>query len=117
MAKLSKSKGKRGEQEVATLFRGAGFDSVKRATQGAGGKGFPDVGIYIGGAPVVWCEVKLGKRPSWRGAFAQVLRDHMPGSLPIAACRDDRDQWVVVLRMGDFLPMLAHWMKHTLKGE
>ncbi len=67
MGSLSKQKGKRGEQEVATLFRGAGFTDVRRSSQGAGGHQWPDVGAYVGGVPVIWGEVKLGKKPSWRG--------------------------------------------------
>jgi len=116
----SKNKGKRGEREVATLFREALSDlglDVRRGWQSRnGGSDEPDV--IVPEELALHVEVKRHKRCNARAALKQAIADAKPGLTPVAFCRDDADGKVadrmppfVVLRQEDFVDMVVEWFK------
>lgn len=98
---MQREKGKRGEREVAQVFRRACpamAADIKRGLQSRGGGAeVPDVTV-----PGLHVEVKLGKRPSMRAAYKQACDDKQGEVIPVAAIRDDRGQWMAVLALEDF---------------
>lgn len=105
MGKASREKGKRGERWLAKLVRAAmpaGTD-VKRGLQSRDGGEVPDVD-----APLIWWEMKHGKKPNPRAALAQAIAA-TDGRLPIAVIKDDRKDAFAVMRAEDLLALI-----HTL---
>ena len=101
MGRMSRDKGARGEREVATILRAAGYD-VGRSSQTAGAR---QCDVDGAGLPV-WIEVKRGKRVGVRAAFRQACGD-TDGREPVVAWRDDRGEWMVCLRLEPFVRMMA----------
>ena len=93
-------KGHAFERDVAKIFRSLYGDGVKRGYQTRSGTEAPDVD----GTPF-WIECKRGKRTNPKAALKQALeaKDERP---PIAICKDDRQDIVVMLLLEDFLDIL-----------
>lgn len=104
--RASRRKGRRGEQNVATLLR-EGMpeiaDSIRRGWQSRLGCDQPDVC----GLPGFWIEVKTGKLPNIRAAYKQATADAKGRAFPLAIIQDDyaRDR-MCVLGLSDFLRIL-----------
>ena len=104
MGKMSRDKGKRGEREVASLFREYGFDA-RRGVQYHGGLDSPDVV----GVPGLHIEVKRVERLALYDALDQARRDAGPGELPVVVHRRNDCRWVVVLSFEDFMTIYREW--------
>lgn len=104
MGKSQREKGKRFEREVARRFRDVlpGYD-VRRGFQSRRGSDAPDVDV-----PKFWVEAKVGARTNPRAALAQAI-EATDGRIPVAVCKDDRKDPVVMMRMDDFLDFVLDW--------
>ena len=87
-------------------------DGIKRGlAQSRFGAGeAPDVD----GVPCLWFETKHGKQVNLRAAYAQAV-DAMAAAgrtkdrWPVAVCKDDRKNALVVMGWDHFLELLAEW--------
>jgi hypothetical protein len=110
--RASRVKGHGWEREVANLLRERlGIDAKRGLAQPRGGSAEePDV--LAPGVPI-WLECKRGKKTNARAALAQAVeaigrsgaRAH-----PVAVCRDDHAEPVVMLHLDVWLEMLTAWV-------
>lgn len=98
MGKASRDKGKRGERELAAKLREHGFDS-KRGLQYCGADGSADVV----GLPGIHIECKRVERLDLTGAVEQAVSDARPEELPAVFHRRNRGEWLVTMRLADWL--------------
>lgn len=96
----SRQKGKRGELELARVLRGYGYDA-RRGQQYCGAIGDPDVL----GLPGVHIECKRVERLNLADAMAQAKHDARPGEAPAVFHRRNREEWLVTMRLEDWLYM------------
>jgi hypothetical protein len=104
--RASRVKGRRGEQEVATILRESMPEvaaDIRRGWQSRVGCDDPDVC----GLPGFWIEVKTGKQPNIRAAYKQAFEAAKGRAFPLAVVQDDyaRDRLCVV-GLRDFLRIL-----------
>jgi hypothetical protein len=104
MGKREREKGRRGEQELARIFRSRLprlAERIKRGWQTRLGSDDPDVN----GLPW-WVECKVGKAPNILAALRQA--DKASDGRPSVACtKKDYGEWLVTLRLSDWLDMIA----------
>jgi len=99
----SRSKGKRGELELAEFLRRRGHDT-RRGQQFAGGGDSPDV-MGLPGFHVECKRVEAGSPYKW---LDQAKRDaEGSGNVPIVMHRKSRRDWVVIMDAEDFLSLIA----------
>ncbi len=103
MAKMSRDKGKRGEREIAALFRAHGFNA-RRGQQFRGGGDSPDIIHDIPGGLHV--EVKFRENVSPYAALDQVSRDAVVEDTPVVFMRKLRKPWIVIMDADDFLDLM-----------
>ena len=98
----SRRKGAHFERWLVHRFRAA-FPAadIKRGLQSRGGAEVPDVDV-----PGYHIEAKHHRRVNVRAALAQAIADAAPGRVPVAVCKDNRAEPVVVLRLDDFLALV-----------
>ena len=100
----SRAKGVRGELQVAHLFQKYGYHA-ERGQQHDGRSGHADVV----GVPGLWIEVKRSESLNIDDAIAQAERDNsaIPDDdlLPMVIHRKNRCEWMVTMRVFDFLFM------------
>jgi hypothetical protein len=93
MGAMSRRKGARGERALVHLVRevmpGA---EVRRGIQSRAGGECADVEC-----PVLWFELKTGRKPNARAALAQARAAAPAGRIPVAAIHDDRAKPFVAL--------------------
>ncbi len=101
MGRRSRTKGKRWELDVVHRFRAEmpGLE-IRRGAQSRGGSEAPDVDV-----PGLWVECKHGQKVNHRAALAQAIRDAAGTRMPVAICKDDRSEPIVILRLDDFLAL------------
>lgn len=110
MGLRSRRKGATWERELVHRFAPLVPEaSVRRGAQARGGDEAPDVDV-----PGLWVEAKHGRKVNLRAALTQARRDASAGRVPIAVCKDDRCEPVVVLGLEDFLTLWSAW--RTTKG-
>jgi len=90
----SREKGKRGEREFAEVLRGMGI-SARRSQQYAGNEGTADLKTDVPGLHV---EVKRRTRIGAVRFMEQAERDCLSDDLPIVALREDRGEWLILVR-------------------
>ena len=103
--RAAREKGKRGEREVAQRFKDAGFKDARRAVQY---NGRPGTAADVIGVPRLHIEVKRVEREAVRKWIAQAIRDAEAGGegkIPVVCHRKSGDEWLVTLRLEDFLDM------------
>lgn len=105
MGKMSREKGRRGEIEVAKLFRSYGFPEARRGQQYHGGPDSPDVV----GVPGLHIEVKRTERLQLYDALAQAKMD-AGEELPVVIHRKNESEWVVILTFDDFMKLYREWL-------
>lgn len=109
MGARSRRKGAAWERELVQRFRPLVPEVVvHRGAQARGGEEAPDVDV-----PGLWLEAKHGKKVNLRAALAQAIGDASTGRVPVAVCKDDRSEPVVVMRLEDFLTM---WTRARGRG-
>ena len=99
----SRRKGHAFERSLVHQFRAVFPDAnIRRGLQSRGGSEVPDVDV-----PGWHVEAKAHRKVNLRAALAQAITDAAPDRVPIAVCKDNRAEPVVVLRLDDFLALLA----------
>ena len=96
----SREKGAAGERELAKILRAYGFDA-RRGQQFSGANGDPDV-IGIPGCHI---ECKRVERLNIYEAMAQSINDARVGETPVVMHRKNREEWLVSMRLGDFIKL------------
>jgi hypothetical protein len=109
----SRRKGRRGEQQVATILR-TSFpelaESIRRGWQSRVGCDDPDVC----GLPGFWLEVKTGAQPNMRAAYRQAKADADGRAFPMAVIQDDRARdRLCVIGLSDMCRILRAAYGHT----
>lgn len=111
MGKSQRSKGARGERELAALWQKAvPHVHVRRTGQDQAHQAESKPGdIDVGGLP--YCvEAKRRKRLSWtviREGLEQAEAAASPGEMPVLCAREDRGRWIAVVDLDVFLAMVA----------
>ena len=103
--RAAREKGKRGEREVAQRFTDAGFPDARRTAQYCGKTG--DAADVVG-VPRLHIEVKRVEREAVRKWVAQAIRDAEAGGqgdIPVVVHRKSGEEWLVTLRLEDFVDM------------
>ena len=100
----SNNKGKNGERELATILREYGYDS-RRGQQYCGSNGDADVV----GLPGVHIECKRVEKLNLLDAMAQAVHDALSGRLPAVFHRRDRCEWLVTMRLSDWIQIYREW--------
>ncbi len=104
--RAAREKGKRGEREVAKLFKDAGFADAKRTAQFCGKTGDA---ADVDGVPGLHIEVKRVEREAVRKWMDQAARDAEvggQGNIPVVVHRKSGDEWLVTLKFEDFLEIM-----------
>ena len=100
----SRNKGAAGERELASKLLDYGYD-CRRGQQYCGKNGDADVvglnGIHI--------EVKRVERLNIQDAMSQSKRDAREGELPTVFHRKNYSEWLVTLRLDDFMKLYTKW--------
>lgn len=104
MAINSRRKGKRGEAELARFLREYGYNT-RRGQQFCGANGDADVV----GLPGIHIEAKRVQNLCIEKAMAQSQRDAREGEIPTVMHRKDYHQWLVTMKLEDFVPIYREW--------
>lgn len=106
MGKAEREKGKRGERELASVLRDAGYSESKRSVQycGMGGESADVLGL-----PGVHIECKRTERLELWKSIDQAISDCKQGNIPVVMHRPSRRPWIVIIRLDDFIPMYREW--------
>ena len=102
LGKYSKSKGKRGEREVANLLKARGY-KARRGQQFKGTSDSPDV--ICEDLPFN-IEVKYTERPNFKRYMEQSVSDCGEGQVPIVIHKYIRGEWHVMLKFKDFMDVV-----------
>lgn len=98
----SRNKGAAGERELAAKLREYGYN-CRRGQQYSGANGDADVV----GLPGIHIEVKRVEKLNLYDAMAQAVRDAKDGDIPAIFHRKNNKEWLVSLRLDDFMKMYA----------
>ena len=104
--KTSREKGKRGEREVAKIFRKAGYTEARRTSQYCGKTGDAS---DVTGVPGLHLEVKFVEKEAVRSWYGQAVRDAGAagrGDVPVVIHRKTHEDWLVTLSLDDFIKIL-----------
>ena len=104
MGRSQREKGKRGERELAGLLREYGYD-CRRGQQYCGASGDADVV----GLPGIHIEGKRVEKLNLLDAVSQAVRDAAKGLLPAVFHRKDRCEWLVTMRLEDWIQIYREW--------
>lgn len=101
MGKLSREKGKRGERELAALFRKYGY-GARRGQQFAGSPDSPDVVTDL-----EWLHVEC-KRTEVLNVYKALEQAETDAGmkLPVVFHRKNKQPWVAILRAEEFLSLI-----------
>lgn len=115
MAINSREKGKRGERDVAKIFRDFGFGDARRGQQFSGKSGDADVigitGLHLEIKHVERLNLDAAMEQSARDASAEFKKTGKP-VVPVVIHRKNRQEWRITMELKDFLDMFGE----TLKG-
>ena len=106
IGKASREKGKRGEREVAKIFRDAGYAEAHRTSQYCGKTGDAS---DVTGVPGLHLEVKFVEKEAVRSWYGQAVRDAEAagrGDTPVVIHRKTHEDWLVTLSLDDFIEIL-----------
>ena len=104
MAINSKRKGNEAERELAAILREYGYQA-RRGVQFCGLNGDADV-IGLQGVHI---EVKRVEHLNIHEAMKQSIRDAREGEKPIVAHRRNRGEWMITMRLDDFIELYREW--------
>jgi Holliday junction resolvase len=99
----SRSKGVRGELELAHYLTEHGFPAT-RGQQFKGGSGSPDV--ICESLPGLHLECKRTERVTLHDWLAQAISDAGKGKVPVVAHKRNRSDWVAILPLEDLLKLV-----------
>lgn len=98
----SRQKGARGERELAEYLRSYGYEA-RRGQQYSGANGDADVV----GLPGFHIECKRVEHLDLYGAVEQSARDAKESAeIPIVCHRKDRREWLVTMKLNDFMGVI-----------
>ena len=106
IGKASREKGKRGEREVAKIFREAGYPESRRTSQYCGRTGDAS---DVTGVSGLHLEVKFVEKEAVRSWYGQAVRDAEAadrGDVPVVIHRKTHQPWLVTLSLDDFIKIL-----------
>lgn len=112
MAINSRTKGKQGELEIAHFLKDHGIDA-RRGQQFSGSPDSPDV---VADMPGIHIEVKRVESFNLRKAMEQAERD-ADGKTPVVFQRGNRQRWVAVLYLEDFLKFYKEAKDGRTEGD
>lgn len=112
MAINSRTKGKQGELEIAHLLKDHGIEA-RRGQQFSGSPDSPDV---VADMPGIHIEVKRVESFNLRKAMEQAERD-ADGKTPVVFQRGNRQRWVTVLYLEDFLRLYKEAKDGRTEGD
>ena len=98
----SKRKGRVGEQELARIFRQAGYDAYRTWSSGAGREKGDLGGVEIDGF-TFHIECKRQERIDIQKWWEQAIKDCPADQVPTVVFRRNREDWRILLRLEDFL--------------
>lgn len=109
MGRSQREKGKRGERELAGQLREYGYD-CRRGQQYCGRSGAADVV----GLPGIHIECKRVERLNLHDAMEQAVRDAgaLPDEerpLPAVFHRRDYEEWLVTMRLEEWIHLYREW--------
>lgn len=116
MGKFSKSKGARGERELASVLREHGYSDAKRSAQycGKGGESADVIGAMEG----IHIECKRTEKLQLWPSLYQAKRDAKPGNIPAVFHRPNHEKWIVIMYLDDFMPIYREWHSgQVLEGK
>lgn len=96
----SRSKGAKGERELAKILREYGYP-CRRGQQYSGANGDADVV----GLPNIHIEVKRRERLEIYSAIAQAVRDTKNDEKPAVFHRKNECEWLVTMRLEDWMKL------------
>lgn len=96
----SRSKGAKGERELAKILRDYGYP-CRRGQQYSGANGDADVV----GLPNIHIEVKRRERLEIYSAIAQAVRDAKNDEKPAVFHRKNECEWLVTMRLEDWMKL------------
>ena len=102
----SRSKGAKGERELARVRRQYGYD-CRRGQQYSGANGDADVV----GLPGVHIECKRVERLNIHDAMDQAKRDSRDGEIPAVFHRKNNCEWLVTLQIDEFMKLYGKVMR------
>ena len=102
----SRSKGAKGERELARVLRQYGYD-CRRGQQYSGANGDADVV----GLPGVHIECKRVERLNIHDAMDQAKRDSRDGEIPAVFHRKNNCEWLVTLQIDKFMKLYGKVMR------
>lgn len=102
----SRSKGAKGERELARALRQYGYD-CRRGQQYSGANGDADVV----GLPGVHIECKRVERLNIHDAMDQAKRDSRDGEIPAVFHRKNNCEWLVTLQIDEFMKLYGKVMR------
>ena len=103
----SRQKGARGERELAKLLQYMGYEA-RRGQQYCGANGDADVV----GLPGIHIECKRVERLNIHAAMEQADSDRKEKEKPAVFHRKDRTDWLVTMKLEDFMELYEAWAKH-----
>lgn len=103
-AKNSRRKGAVGERELARKLWDYGY-MCRRGQQYSGENGDADVV----GLPGIHIECKRAERLNIYDAISQAVHDAKTGTLPAVFHRKDRCEWLVTMRLPDWMEIYREW--------
>lgn len=101
----SRQKGKRGELEIARIFRDYGYRDCRRGQQYSGANGDADVV----GLPGIHIEVKRRERLDIYAAINQAKKDSRSDDLPVVMHRKNDCEWLVTMPMDAWIEIYREW--------
>ena len=110
MGRMQREKGKRWERAVTALYQAALGLGKRTGWHQSHGLEVADVSVPLPLASWprgIWNECKHHRKVPLRAALRQAIGDAPEGHLPIAVCKDDREEPIVLLRLTDWLQLLA----------
>lgn len=102
----SRSKGAKGERELARVLRQYGYD-CRRGQQYSGANGDADVV----GLPGVHIECKRVERLNIHDAMDQAKRGSRDGEIPAVFHRKNNCEWLVTLQIDEFMKLYGKVMR------
>ena len=96
----SRQKGARGERELAKKLREYGYET-RRGQQYCGANGDADVV----GLPGIHIECKRVEHLNLYDAMSQSRHDAREGEVPVVMHRKDNCEWLVTMRLDDFMEL------------
>lgn len=98
----SRQKGARGERQLAKKLREYGYDA-RRGQQYSGSNGDADVV----GLPGIHIECKRVERLNLYDAMSQSRHDAREGEVPVVMHRKNDCEWLVTMRLDDFMVLYS----------